>query len=107
MSKYLLQVSYTPEGAKGLLEDGGSGRKRAATDLMQSLEGKLEAFYFAYGETDVFCIIDVPDPSAVAAAALALSASGAMRCKTTVLITPEEMDKATKKPVRFTPPGSS
>jgi uncharacterized protein with GYD domain len=105
MSKYLLQASYTPEGVKGLLKDGGSGRKKAVTELMQSLEGKLEAFYFAYGDTDVFCIIDVPEPSMAAAAALAVSASGAVRCKTTVLITPEEMDKATKKTARYTPPG--
>lgn len=105
MSKYLLQASYTPEGVRGLLKDGGTGRKKAVTELMQSLEGKLESFYFAYGETDVFCILDVPDPAAAAAAALAVSASGAVRCRTTVLITPEEMDKATKKTARYTPPG--
>jgi uncharacterized protein with GYD domain len=105
MPKFMLQASYTPEGVKGLLKDGGSARKKAVADLMQSVEGKLESFYFAYGETDVFAILDVPDPAAAAAAALTVASTGAVRCKTTVLITPEDMDKATKKTARYTPPG--
>jgi uncharacterized protein with GYD domain len=105
MPKYLLQVSYTAEGAKGLLKDGGSKRRQAATALVEGLGGKMESLYFAFGKTDVFAIADLPDTSAAAATALALAASGAATCTTTVLITPEEIDKAAKKSVRYTPPG--
>ncbi|MBI2461658.1 MAG: GYD domain-containing protein [Candidatus Rokubacteria bacterium] len=105
MPKYLVQGSYTAEGTQGLLKDGGSKRRKAAEALAKSLGGKLEAFYFAFGETDAFAIVDVPDNISAAAAALAIAASGAVRVKTTVLITPEEMDQAAKKTVSYRPPG--
>ena len=105
MPKYLLKVSYTAEGAKGLLKDGGTKRRQAATALVEGLGGKLETLYFAFGKTDAFAIADLPDNSSVAAAALALAASGAATATTTVLITPEELDQAAKKSVRYTPPG--
>lgn len=105
MPKYLIQASYTAEGVKGLAKDGGSRRRAAAEEAIRSLGGKLEAFYYAFGETDVFVIVDLPDNSSAAAAFLALSGSGAVHAKTTVLFTPEEMDKATKKTVSYSPPG--
>ena len=105
MPKYLLQVSYTAEGAKGLKKDGGSKRRQAATALVEGLGGKMESLYFAFGKTDVFAIADLPDSSAAAAASIALAASGAATSNVTVLITPEEIDKAVKKSVSYTPPG--
>jgi uncharacterized protein with GYD domain len=105
MPKYLLQVNYTAEGAKGLLKDGGTKRRQVATALVEGLGGKMEALYFAFGETDVFAITDLPDSTAAAAAALALAASGAVSSKTTVLITPEEVDQAVKKSTQYVPPG--
>ncbi len=105
MPKYLIQTSYTAEGVKGLTKDGGSKRRAAAEETIKGLGGKLEAFYFAFGDTDAFVIADLPDPSSAAAVFLALSASGAVRAKTTVLFTPEEMDQATRKTVSYRPPG--
>jgi len=105
MPKFLVQGSYTAEGTQGLLKDGGSKRRKAAEALAKSLGGRLEAFYFAFGETDAFAIVDVPDNVSAAAAALTIAASGAVRVKTTVLITPEEMDQAAKKTVSYRPPG--
>jgi len=105
MPKYLVQGSYTAEGTQGLLKDGGSKRRKAAEALTKSLGGRLEAFYFAFGETDAFAIVDVPDNVSAAAAALTIAASGAVRVRTTVLITPEEMDQAAKKTVSYRPPG--
>jgi len=105
MPKYLIQGAYTIEGTKGVLKEGGSKRREAAEALAKSLGGKIEAFYFAFGETDAFAIVDVPDNVSAAAAALAIAASGAVRVKTTVLITPEEMDQAAKKTVSYRPPG--
>jgi len=105
MPKYLLEVSYTVEGAKGLLKDGGSKRRAAAQAAIESLGGRVEGFYYAFGERDVVVIADLPDNAAVAAASINLAASGGVTSKTTVLLTPEEIDAAVKKTTSYTPPG--
>src|SRR5687768_7875535 len=105
MAKYLLQVSYTAEGAKGLQKDDGTKRRKAAQGLVENVGGKLEAFYFAFGEVDVVAIVDLPDSVSAAAAAVVLATSGAVSNKTTVLLTPEDMDQAVTKSASYTPPG--
>ena len=105
MAKYLLEASYTAEGAKGLLKDGGTKRRVAAQTLVESLGGKLECFYFAFGKTDVVAIADFPDSVSAAAMSLTLSGSGAVSGRIAVLLTPEELDRAGKKSAKYTPPG--
>jgi uncharacterized protein with GYD domain len=105
MPKYLIKVSYTAEGAKGLLKDGGSKRREVAEQALKSAGGKMEAFYFAFGNTDAFVIVDAPNHATVSAASLAINASGAVRTETVVLITPEEIDQAVKKSVTYRAPG--
>ena len=105
MPKYLIHASYTAEGLKGLLKDGGTKRRDAAEALVKSVGGTMEAFYFSFGENDAFVIIDVPDNEAAAAAAVTVSATGLVNASTTVLITPEEMDEATKRATSYTQPG--
>jgi uncharacterized protein with GYD domain len=105
MPKYLIRASYTAEGAKGLLKDGGSKRVRAVEEAVTPLGGKIESFYFALGEDDVFLILDAPDHAAVTAVSLVTNASGTVRVKTTALMTPQEVDEAVKKSVSYTPPG--
>jgi uncharacterized protein with GYD domain len=105
MPKYLIKASYTAEGAKGLLKDGGSKRRENAEQALRSAGGKMEAFYFAFGDTDAFVIVDAPDHASVSAASLAINASGAVRTETVVLLTPEEIDQAVKKSVTYRAPG--
>ena len=105
MAKYLFQVSYTAQGAKGLLEGGGSKRRAAAEQAAKSVGGKIESFYFAFGDADAFVVADVPDHASASAVSLAVSASGGAHCKTIVLMTPEEVDQASKKPLTYTGPG--
>ena len=105
MPKYLLKVSYTADGVKGVLKDGGTKRRQAAEAAIKSAGGKLESMYFAFGEDDVFCIIDAPDNVSVAAAAMTIGASGMVNGQTVVLLTPEEIDQAAKKGATYTPPG--
>ncbi|MFC5804885.1 GYD domain-containing protein [Streptomyces formicae] len=105
MPKYLVQASYTAEGVKGLLADGGTGRRTAVENEVKSCGGTLEWMYYAFGEGDLYCVIDMPDHVSMAATALAARASGAVESKAVVLITPEEIDAATKKKVDFRPPG--
>ena len=98
MSKYLLEVNYTLDGMKGLKSEGGSARIAAATALIESLGGKVESFYFGFGATDVFLIVDMPDNVSVAAAALAVTAGGGATSRTSVsTLTGAEIDAAAKK----------
>lgn len=105
MAKYLFEARYSTEGAKGLVREGGSGRRAAIAAMAEGMGGKLESFYFAFGDVDAYVIIDVPDSISAAAAALAVNQSGAASVKTVVLLTPEDVDKASKKAVDYRPPG--
>lgn len=105
MAKYLIQGSYTAQGLQGLLKDGGSRRREVVESLIRESGGKLEAFHFAFGDQDVVAIVEAPDHASYAAAVLAAGASGAVRVKTTVLMTPEEVDAASRKAVTYVPPG--
>ena len=105
MPKYLVTATYTAEGAKGLIKDGGSKRRQAAEAALTSVGGRVEGFYFAFGDNDAYVIIDAPDNVTVAAASMAIGASGAVHTKTVVLLTPEEIDQAAKKQATYTPPG--
>lgn len=105
MPKYLIKVSYTAEGVRGVLKEGGSARKRAAEAAIKSTGATLESMYFAFGDDDVFCIVDGPDNATMAAAAMAISASGLVKATTVPLLTAEEIDQAAKKSVSYTPPG--
>src|SRR5947209_4831926 len=106
MAKYLFEASYTTEGIKGVAEKGGTARKAAVQSLAKSLGGKVESFHFAFGGTDAYVILDLPDNETAAAAALAVSTSGAVNLRTVVLITPEEMDAATQRDVKYRAPGT-
>lgn len=105
MPKYLYQASYTAEGLRGLMKDGGTKRRAVAQQAVASVGGRLEAFYFAFGDNDVVGILDAPDNVSVAALSLAVGSAGALNVKTIVLLTPEEMDQAAKKKVTYTAPG--
>lgn len=105
MPKYLIQGSYSDQGLKGLLQEGGSKRREAVEQLTQGMGGRLEAFYYAFGNDDFVIIVDLPSNVDATALSLAANASGAVESGITVLITPEEVDQATKKTVKFRPPG--
>jgi uncharacterized protein with GYD domain len=106
MPKFMVKASYTAEGTRGLIKDGGTGRRAAVQKLIESLGGKVEAFYFAYGEHDAYVIADFPDAAAGLAVSLAVNASGAVRLSTIPLITPEELDAASKRSVAYRAPGA-
>jgi uncharacterized protein with GYD domain len=105
MAKFMITASYTVEGTRGLLKDGGSSRKAAVEKMVGALGGKLEAFYFAFGKSDVVAIIDLPDAVTAAAASLAINASGAVKSSTTPLLTPEDVDAASRKSINYRAPG--
>jgi uncharacterized protein with GYD domain len=105
MPKYLFKASYTSEGVAGVAKKGGSARRDALQHLFEANGGKLEAFYFAFGETDAYVFGDLPDAETAAAIALAVNRAGAASVSTVVLLTPEEIDGAAKRAIDYIPPG--
>lgn len=106
MPKYLIKANYTVEGIRGLQKEGGTGRREAVEKLLSGLGGTLEAFYYAFGDTDVYLIVELPDNISAAAINVTVAAAGAVGLETTVLLTPEEIDEASKKSVDYRPPGA-
>lgn len=106
MPKYLIKVAYNADGAKGLLKEGGTSRRRIVQTLVESVGGKMEAFYFAFGEDDAYVIVDVPHQTDGLALTLAVNASGAVRLTTTPLIAAEDIDAAAKKVPAYRAPGA-
>ncbi|MGI9568175.1 MAG: GYD domain-containing protein [Desulfobulbia bacterium] len=105
MAKYLVQASYVGEGIKGLLAEGATSRVDHVDQLITGMGGTIEAFYFSFGEDDIVAIVEFPDHETAAAFSLTVNASGAVKVKTIVLMTPEEVDTAAKKTVNYRPPG--
>jgi uncharacterized protein with GYD domain len=106
VAKFLVKASYTAEGAKGLQSAGGTSRRDAVAKMVEGLGGSLESFYFAFGGTDGYVVLDLPDNKSAAAASIAVNASGAATSEVVVLLTPEEIDAAAKLSVEYRPPGT-
>jgi uncharacterized protein with GYD domain len=106
MAKFLIEARYGPEGAKGVAAAGGTARRDAIAQLFESAGGRLEAFYFAFGETDAYVLGDLPDTETAAGLALAVNSVGAVSITTKVLLTPEQVDTAARKSIDYHPPGS-
>jgi uncharacterized protein with GYD domain len=106
MSKYLFTASYSVNGAKGLLSEGGSGRKAMFGKMIADLGGNMEAFYYGFGADDLYIIADLPDDASATALALNVGSAGAIGIRTTVLVTPETVDEAAGKSVNYRAPGA-
>lgn len=105
MARYMFVVNYSPEGAKGILQEGGTARRAAAEALINSVGATMESFDFAFGSDDAYVVVDSPNPEAIAAASLTLAASGAVSGHTIPLLPPEQVDEATKLSPAYRPPG--
>ena len=107
MAKYLIEATYSQAGIKGVMKEGGTARRAAVQAAGKALGAKVEGFYFGFGSTDVYVLIDAPDNVTLAALSMAVGAAGSVsRLKTTVLLTPAEIDEATKKHVKYRAPGA-
>lgn len=106
MAKYLIEANYVGDGIQGLMKEGGTSRQAAAAAAMASVGGTLESFYYAFGDTDVYAIADLPDEASAVAVSLMVNSTGAVEASLTPLIAPEVLDEAAKKAPSYTPPGS-
>jgi uncharacterized protein with GYD domain len=106
MPKFMWQASYSVQGTQGLQKDGGTARRTTVQKLVEKAGGKLETFYYALGEHDLYVIADLPDTTTATAISLAVNASGAATLRTVLLMTAEELDTASKQAVDYRPPGT-
>jgi uncharacterized protein with GYD domain len=106
MAKYLIKGNYIGAGIKGLLADGGSKRRDAASAALQSVGGSMDCMYFAFGDTDIYAICDIPDAASATAISLTINSTGAVSISLTPLMTPEDVDAAVGKSPSYSPPGS-
>jgi len=104
--KFLIVARYTADGMKGVVSKGGVARREAIAKMLRDAGGTLESFYFAFGEEDVYAVADLPDTATAAAVGMQVAASGMVTAKTVVLLTPEEVDAATRVGLIYRPPGS-
>ena len=107
MPKFMIQGSYSSEGTKGLMHDGGTKRRAIVSALISKYGGTMESFYYGFGDADVYVIFDLPDVTSAVALSLAVNASGAVSLKTIPLISVEEMDKAAQSHVAYIAPGAA
>lgn len=105
MPKYLFRVRLTVDGLKGLLKEGGSARREVVERMVQSLGGRLESMYWAFGEEDVYATVELPSNTSAAAMGLVTSAAGGVHTSTVVLLTADEIDEAVRQKVEYRTPG--
>ena len=105
MPKYLFQARYTTEGIQGIIKDSASGRRADVQAAVKALGGTMESFSYAFGDDDVIVVVDLPTAVQAAAFALRTSGSGAVRVRTTPLLTVEEVDQALEVQMAYRAPG--
>jgi uncharacterized protein with GYD domain len=97
MSKFALMGGYSQQSMAAMVQNP-SDRAAAARKVIESVGGKLESFYWMFGEDDFLAIFDAPDDVSAAAGAVAVSSSGALRnVRTIKLITMDEAHKLLEK----------
>ncbi len=106
MPKYLITANYTATGLEGVRAAGAKARVDAVSSMLEAVGGHLDSFHFAFGDTDVFAIADVPDDEAAAAIAIAINSSEAVSIQTTKLLTADQIDEALRRTVNYRPPGT-
>ena len=106
VAKFLVKASYTTEGVKGIQSAGGASRRDVVAKMAEGLGGSLESFYFGFGDTDAYVVLDLPDNKSAAAASIAVNASGGATCEVIVLLSPEDIDAAAQTSVEYRAPGS-
>ena len=106
MPKFLIEATYTTDGVRGVQRAGGTSRRDAVAAVAESVGGRLESFYFGFGEHDAYVIVELPDNESAVAVALTVNAAGGATVNTVVLLTPEEVDAAAQRSVEYRPPGA-
>ena len=106
MPHYMFKASYTQQGIQGVMKEGAASRLAAVSAMAQSVGGRIDSAYWAFGDDDYVTIGELPDNAAAMAIAAAVGASGAARVTTTVLLTASEVDEALARRTAYRAPGT-
>ena len=109
MAKYAVLGGYTAEAWEKMIENPGD-RTAAVRKVVEAVGGRLEQFYWSFGEDDYLVIIEAPDDVAAGAFSVAVGSSGSLRnLRTIKLITADEgrklLEKAKAGKGTYVPPG--
>jgi uncharacterized protein with GYD domain len=107
MPKYLAMAKFSAEALKGLRAAGAAKRVEVNRTAIESLGGKLECYYYAFGDHDVYAVIDLPDDEAATAASLTVNETGLISVQVVKLLTAEQVDDALSRSPNYQPPTSS
>lgn len=107
MKKYLIKGTYSSDGTKGLIQEGGSGRRTAIEKMLEGVGGKIESFYYSFGAEEIYVIVEMPDDIAATAVGLAVNGAGLVKISMTPLLTAADIDAASKKSVTYRGPGKN
>ena len=105
MPKFLLQSTYTVDGLKGLINDGGTKRAEVVRKLIEASGGRMESMHFSFGKNDTYVLCELPDHQTAAGLAIAIRAAGGVDSRITPVLTAEEVDEATRVKATYQPPG--
>ena len=108
MPLYLSRFRYTPETWARLISKP-EDRRKAAQTYIESVGGKLQGFWYAFGTHDGYTLWEAPDNVSMAAVALAIGGGGALSSiETTVLMSVDDTMDALRKAgeVQYRPPAT-
>ncbi len=106
MARFMFKVSYTKDGMQGVMKEGAVSRRAFIEKMASEMGGSIASFDFAFGDTDVYTITEMPDQITAAAVATAIAASGAVNIETVVLLSAEDVDQALAKHAPYRAPGA-
>jgi uncharacterized protein with GYD domain len=102
--RYLFRAAFTVEGMQNLQKQSATGFKTGVAKFFESVGGKLESWYFDYGDSTAYGFVDYPDEIAAATAQASVNAGGFARVSYRAVLSAEDADKALARSVATRPP---
>lgn len=108
--KFAIFFKLKPETVRAAMENP-SDRAAVVGGLLEAVGGRLDAYYWMFGDHDGFVIADVPDSTTAATVSLAVSSTGAFAGLETHELIPADqigqlLERAKTAASQYTPPGA-
>jgi uncharacterized protein with GYD domain len=107
MAKYMALFNFGSDAIRRFVASP-SDRTAVVKELVQSVGGRLECYYWMFGQYDGMAVFDMPDADTTAATILAIVSSGAFtRFETHELIAASDLTAIAKRArgIAYQPPG--
>ncbi|MFI5393140.1 MAG: GYD domain-containing protein [Myxococcota bacterium] len=106
MARFMFKVGYSKEGMQGVIKEGAANRRAFIEKMAADMGGSITSFDFAFGETDVYAIAEMPDAITSAAVSTAVGAAGTGTIDTVELLSAEDIDRAIEQHAPYRAPGA-